>query len=146
VHKLECPPEIDYNPDDKLFMLTGLAMNCVGIDIIEIARIEKAIGRWGEGFLRRVYTDPELGLYCKKPSSLAVRFAAKEAVIKALGKPNSIVSLREIEILSDLNGKPLVNLYGRAQNQAKGLGLDRLAISLSHSRENAIALVVGETR
>jgi holo-[acyl-carrier protein] synthase len=120
-------------------------MQCVGIDIIEIARIEKAIGRWGEGFLRRVYTEPELRLYRKKLSSLAVRFAAKEAVVKALGKSTS-VSLREIEILSDPGGKPRVNLYGRAQNQAQGLGLDRLAISLSHSRENAIAVVSGETR
>jgi holo-[acyl-carrier protein] synthase len=73
-----------------------------------------------------------------------VRFAAKEAVIKALGKSTS-VSLREIEILSDPDGKPLVNLYGRTQDQARGLGLNEFAISLSHSREYAIALVAGET-
>jgi holo-[acyl-carrier protein] synthase len=121
-------------------------MHCIGIDIIEIARIEKAITRWGEGFLRRVYTDLELRLYRKKPSSLAARFAAKEAVIKALGKPAGGVRLREIEILSEPSGKPLVNLYGKTQNQAKGLGLDKLAISLSHSREYAIALVAGETK
>jgi holo-[acyl-carrier protein] synthase len=121
-------------------------MHCTGIDIIEIARIEKAIARWGEGFLRRVYTEPELKLYRKKLSSLAARFAAKEAVIKALGKPNSVVSLREIEILSDPRGKPLVHLYGEARNQARGLGLDKFAISLSHSREYAIALVSGETK
>ena len=121
-------------------------MHCIGVDIIEIARLEKAIARWGEGFFRRVYTDPELRLYRKKLSSLAARFAAKEAVIKALGKPTRGVSLREIEILSDPSGKPLVRLYGKAQNQAKGLGLDKLAISLSHSREYAIALVSGETK
>jgi phosphopantetheine--protein transferase-like protein len=120
-------------------------MNCVGIDIIEIARIEKAIARRGEGFLHRVYTDPELRLYRKKPSSLAARFAAKEAVIKALGKPASI-SLKEIEILSEPSGKPVVNLYGKTQNQARGLGLDRFAISLSHSKEYAVALVAGETK
>jgi holo-[acyl-carrier protein] synthase len=120
-------------------------MHCLGIDIIEIFRIEKAIARWGEGFLRRVYTDPELELYRKKLSSLAVRFAAKEAVIKALGKSTS-VSLKEIEILSDPNGKPVVNLYGKTQNQARGLGLGSFAISLSHSREYAIALVAGETK
>ena len=119
-------------------------MHFIGIDIIEILRIEKAIARWGEGFLRRVYTDPELELYRKKLPSLAVRFAAKEAVIKALGKSTS-VSLREIEILSGPNGKPLVNLYGRTQDQARGLGLDEFAISLSHSREYAVALVAGET-
>jgi len=121
-------------------------MQCVGIDIIEIGRIEKAIARWGEGFLRRVYTDPELRLYRKKLPSLAARFAAKEAVIKALGKPNSVASLREIEILSEPSGKPVVYLYGKAQNQAKGLGLNKFAISLSHSREYAVAMVAGETR
>jgi len=120
-------------------------MHCIGVDIVEIARLEKAIARRGEGFLRRVYTDSELRLYRKKLSSLAARFAAKEAVIKALGKPTTGVSLREIEILSNPSGKPVVNLYGKAQHQAKGLGLDKLAITLSHSREYAIALVSGET-
>jgi holo-[acyl-carrier protein] synthase len=120
-------------------------MHCVGIDIIEILRIEKAIARWGEGFLRRVYTEPELRLYREKQSSLAARFAAKEAVIKALGKSTS-VSLREIEILSEPSGKPVVNLYGRTQEQARDLGLDGFAVSLSHSREYAVALVAGESR
>ena len=120
-------------------------MQFIGIDIIEIPRIERAISRWGGNFLRRVYTDPELRLYRKKPSSLAARFAAKEAVIKALGKRAS-VSLKEIEVLSEPGGKPLVNLYGRTQSQAQDLGLYGFAISLSHSREYAIALVSGETR
>jgi len=122
-------------------------MHCIGIDIIEIFRIEKAIARWGEGFLRRVYTEPELKLYRKKQSSLAARFAAKEAVMKALGKSTGI-SLKEIEVLSDPGGKPVVNLYGRTQNQARdlGLGLDGFAVSLSHSREYAVALVSGETK
>jgi holo-[acyl-carrier protein] synthase len=120
-------------------------MHCIGIDIIEILRIEKAISRWGEGFLQRVYTDPELRLYRKKPSSLAARFAAKEAVIKALGKSTS-VSLKDIEILSEPGGKPLVNLYGKTQNEARDLGLYGFAISLSHSKEYAIALVSGESK
>jgi len=121
-------------------------MHCIGIDIIEIARLEKAITRRGEAFLRRVYTQSELSLYRKKLPSLAARFAAKEAVIKALGKSTTPASLREIEILSDPNGKPLLNLYGKAQSQAQGLGLDKFAITLSHSREYAIALVAGETK
>jgi holo-[acyl-carrier protein] synthase len=120
-------------------------MHCIGIDIIEIARLEKAITRRGEAFLRRVYTDSELSLYRKKIPSLAARFAAKEAVIKALGKPTP-ASFREIEILSDSHGKPLVNLYGKAQSQALGLGLDKFAITLSHSREYAIAFVSGDTK
>ena len=121
-------------------------MNYIGIDIIEITRIEKAVSRWGEGFLHRVYTDPELKLYHNKPSSLAARFAGKEAVIKALGPQTEGIRWREIEILSDSSGKPSVHLYGEAQNRADSLGLDKLAISLSHSKEYAIALVAGETR
>ncbi len=121
-------------------------MHHIGIDIIEIARIEKAIARWKEGFLQRVYTEPELRRYQKKPSSLAARFAGKEAVIKALGTPPQGVRWKEIEILSNPDGKPLVHLYGKAKNHASSLGLDSLAISLSHSKEYAIALVAGETR
>jgi len=121
-------------------------MHYTGIDIIEIARIEKAIARWGEGFLHRIYTEPEFKLCCKKPSSLAARFAGKEAVIKAIGTQTKGISWREIEILADPSGKPLVHLYGKAQNQADSLGLDKLAISLSHSKEYAVAFVVGETK
>lgn len=121
-------------------------MHYIGIDIIEIARIKKAIARWGEGFLQRVYTEPELKLYHKKPSSLAARFAGKEAVIKTLGTQSKGIGWKEIEILSDPSGQPLVHLYGKAQNQANGLGLDNLAISLSHSKEYAIACVVGEAK
>ncbi|MBA7639152.1 Holo-[acyl-carrier-protein] synthase [subsurface metagenome] len=121
-------------------------MDCIGIDIIEIARIEKAIYRWGDGFLHRVYTAPELKLYHNKLLSLAARFAGKEAVIKALGPQTQGISWREIEILSDPGGKPSVRLYGKAQEQADSLGLDKLAISLAHSKEYAIALVAGETK
>ena len=121
-------------------------MYCIGIDIIEIARVEKAIAHWGESFLSRIYTELELKLCRKKPSSLAARFAGKEAVIKALGPQSKGISWREIEILSNPGGKPSVHLYGKAQNQAKELGLESLAISLSHSKEYAIASVIGETK
>ncbi len=113
----------------------------VGIDIIEIARIKKAVARWGERFLHRVYTDPELNLYAGKPQSLATRFAGKEAVMKLLGTGRRGVSWREIEILSHSSGKPLVNLYGRAQSKANELGVKEIAVSLSHSREYAIVSV-----
>ncbi|GAI82167.1 unnamed protein product [marine sediment metagenome] len=121
-------------------------MHYIGIDIIEIARIERAITRWGQSFLHRIYTDLELGLCHKKPASLAARFAGKEAVVKALGTQNKGISWKEIEILSESSGKPLVHLQGKAQNQANSLGLNNLAISLSHSRQYAIAFVVGETK
>ena len=121
-------------------------MNRIGVDIIEIARIENAISRWGEAFLRRLYTKSELELYHGHPSSLAARFAGKEAVIKALGPQIKGISLKEIEILSDHDGQPSVKLYGAARQRASSLGLDKIAISLSHSREHAIAFVVGEAK
>ncbi len=119
-------------------------MNYIGVDIIEIARIEQAITHWGEHFLHRVYTEPELKLYRKRTLSLAARFAGKEAVIKALGTKS--IASRDIEILSDSSGKPVVHLYGKAQDEANRLGLSNLAISLSHSREYAVAMVVGGTK
>ena len=113
-----------------------------GIDIIEIARIKKAVERWGEAFLHRVYTDAEIERYRQKPPSLAARFACKEAVMKLLGTGRRGVHWREIETLSQPGGKPVVNLYGRARRRASRLGLKEIAVSLSHSKEHAIASVV----
>jgi len=120
-------------------------MNYTGIDIIEIGRIEEAIARWGERFLHRVYTDSELRLCGKKPPSLAVRFAGKEAVMKLLGTGTKGVGWREIEVLTGPSGKPLLNLYGRAQSEAGRLGLKDIAVSLSHSRKYAIASAVSSS-
>ena len=115
----------------------------IGVDIVEIDRIQKAIARWGEAFLQRVYTESELELYCKKPASLAARFACKEAVMKLLGTGRNGINWREIETLSHPGGKPFVNLSGKAQSKASELGLKEIAVSLSHSREYAIAYVAG---
>ena len=119
-------------------------MHCIGTDIVEIARIEKAIARWGEDFLHRLYTDTELRLYRKKLSSLAARFAGKEAVIKALGIQSGTIGWKEIEILPTPGGKPCVHLYGKAQAQANSLDIDNITISLSHSKEYAIAFATAE--
>ena len=116
-----------------------------GIDIIEIARIKKAIARWGECFLHRIYTDNELRLYGKSPQSLAARFACKEAVMKLLGTGRKGISWREIETLSYPSGKPLVNLYGRAKREANKLGVKEIAVSISHSKEYAIVSVISTT-
>lgn len=118
----------------------------VGVDIVRIARIEKAIANWGARFLQRVYTDSELSLCGNRSASLAARFAGKEAVIKALGGLTKGFSWQEIEILSDSRGKPLVNLYGSVLNKANSLGLDSFAISLSDCEECAIAFVVGNEK
>ena len=115
----------------------------IGVDIIEIDRIQKAIARWGEPFLQRVYTESELELYRNKPSSLAARFACKEAVMKLLGTGRNGINWREIETLSHPSGKPKVNLHGKAQIKANELGLKEIAVSLSHSKEHAIAYVAG---
>ena len=121
-------------------------MHYIGVDIVEITRIKGAITRQGDKFLNRVYTGIEIKLCQQKPSSLAARFAGKEAVIKAIGSQGGGIKLKDIEILADSSGKPSVHLYGKARNQADSLGLSNLAISLSHSRKYAVAFVIGETQ
>ncbi len=120
-------------------------MQHIGVDIIEIVRIEEAVTNWGERFLNRIYTDAELKLCRSKPPALAARFASKEAVMKLLGTGVKGVSWKEIETLSHPSGKPRLNLYGRARIKAKRLGLKGIAISLSHSRKYAVAFVAGKT-
>ena len=118
-------------------------MQHVGVDIIEISRIGESIERFGQAFLERIYTPAELAAYRDKLPSLAARFAAKEAVIKALDAPGT--SPRDIEVLSAPDGKPLLSLYGKARERADRLGITGLDVSLSHSREYAVAFVVGQS-
>jgi len=114
----------------------------VGVDIIEIERIEAILQRHGQRFLQRIYTPAEQA-YCRgRVPELAVRFAAKEAVSKALGTGLRGITWREMEILGDERGKPLVHLHGRAKARAEELGLSEFAISLSHSRDYAVAFVM----
>ena len=120
-------------------------MRYVGVDIIEIARIEAVVREWGDRFLRRVYTDGELERYGGRASSLAARFAAKEAVVKVLGTRERGIGWHDIEVLAEPGGRPQVTLHGRAREQADDLGLGPVSVSLSHSREYAVALAVGET-
>ena len=118
-------------------------MHVHGVDIIEIPRIQAAIDSWGARFLKRIYTDSEVE-YCRgHVPELAVRFAGKEAVMKALGTGFRGISWRDIEILPNRRGAPLVYLSGTAKVRADEIGIQDLAISLSHSREYAVASVVG---
>lgn len=119
-------------------------MQYIGVDIIEISRIREAVERWGERFLRRVYTGAELDRYRRNTASLAVRFAGKEAVWKALGTREHGIGWKDIEILAESNRRPLVNLYGNAKEYANSIGLKELTISLSHSRDYAVAFVMGD--
>ena len=122
-------------------------MKTVGVDIIETERIERSIASFGCRFLERVYTAQELA-YCNgRVSSLAARWAAKEAVSKALGVGLNHMSAhgigwREVEVLPDPLGKPVVHLSGRALQLAEEQDLTDWAISLSHSRDYAVAFVV----
>ena len=118
-------------------------MPSVGVDIVEIARIESVISRWGERFLSRVYTEAEREFCRGRIPELAARFAAKEAVMKALGTGRREIGWQEIEVLPNRRGKPMIYLHRRARSRAEKLGVDELDISLSHSQELAIALVVG---
>jgi holo-[acyl-carrier protein] synthase len=117
----------------------------VGVDIIEIDRVREVIDRWGARFLHRIYTEAEIDLCRGRVPELAVRFAGKEAVMKALGTGRRGVSWRDVEILANRRRAPLVILQGRARRRARKLGIKELAISLSHSRDHAVASVVGGT-
>jgi holo-[acyl-carrier protein] synthase len=113
-----------------------------GIDLIEIERFEKAVDRHGSRFLGRVFTTQELDEVGDNQASLAARFAAKEAVAKALGTGIGVISWHEIEILRGASREPLLRLHGSARILAKELHLDNWSISLSHSRTHAIAMAV----
>ena len=117
-----------------------------GIDIAEVPRIAAALERWGDRFLARIYTPAEIHRYRHRPSSLASRFAAKEAVMKALGTGVRGVGWKEIEVLPDARGKPLVRLSGRAAARAEQLGIAVWEISLTDTRELALASVVALAR
>ncbi len=113
-----------------------------GVDIIEIERIDRAILRHGERFFGRFFTSQELIDSGGRTPALAARFAAKEAVAKALGTGIGQVGWREIEIVNGPLRRPVLRLHGRAQERAEWLGLVSWAVSLSHTNEHAVAVAV----
>ena len=116
-----------------------------GVDIIEIHRVGAVAKRYGQRFFERIYTEGELA-YCRgRAPQLATRFAAKEAVMKALGTGARGVGWRDIEVVRRRGQAPSVKLYGGALARARQIGLDHLALSLSHSKEYAVASVIGES-
>jgi holo-[acyl-carrier protein] synthase len=117
-------------------------MKGIGIDIIEIDRIKEAIENFGDKFLKRVFTDKELA-YCRNRKSLklpelAVRFAAKEAYAKALGTGLKGIRWKEIEVSNNDRGKPHISIKGKIQQN--------IHVSLSHSRDSAVASVLIEEK
>jgi holo-[acyl-carrier protein] synthase len=118
-------------------------MLVTGVDIIEIRRIERAVSRWGTRFLNRIYTKKEQA-YCRgRVPSLAARFAAKEATMKALGTGIRGIGWREIEVVREHGRPPTLCLHGKAARKSHALGIKGLALSLSHSKDYAVASVVG---
>ena len=113
-----------------------------GVDLIEIDRIKEVVARHGDHYLERIFTSAELAQFGKRTESLAGRFAAKEAVTKALGCGIGEVTWKEIEILGDDQNAPILKLYGAAENKARGLGLTSWSVSISHSQSHSVALVV----
>lgn len=113
-----------------------------GVDLIEVQRIKQAVERQGARFLRRIYTAKELALFGDNPPSLAARFAAKEAVAKALGTGIGLVEWTHIEILHGPQKQPDLYLYEAAKQASDRLGITQWSLSLSHTHEHAIAFVV----
>ena len=121
-------------------------MLVTGVDIIEIGRIGAVAERYGKRFLNRIYTAREQA-YCRgRAPQLASRFAAKEAVMKAIGTGARGVRWRDIEVVRPGGRAPTIELHGNARARADQMGIQGLAVALSHSRDYAVAFVVAESR
>jgi len=119
-----------------------------GIDIVNIERIERVMGRWGDHFLGRVYTEREIS-WCQRkshsPECFAIRFAAKEAFLKAIGTGlRNGIEWTDIEVENDPIGKPLLSLHRRAKEVAHARRIERIFLTLSHDRPFAVAHVLLE--
>jgi holo-[acyl-carrier protein] synthase len=121
----------------------------IGTDMIEISRIELSLTQFGDRFLDRIFTPGEIA-YCQRKKkhaaeSFAARFAAKEAGAKALGTGISRgISWKEIEVRREIGQRPTLHLTGRARERADTMGIARLSLSLTHSRDLALAVVIAE--
>jgi holo-[acyl-carrier protein] synthase len=119
-----------------------MTMLRTGVDIIEVERIDRAILRHGNRFFERFYTAQELIDAGGRTPALAARFAAKEAVAKALGTGIGVVGWKEIEIVNGPRRQPTLHLHGVARELAASLGLRSWSISLSHTHEHATAVAI----
>jgi len=118
-------------------------MLVTGVDIVELDRIEGVLKRFGRRFLDRIYTLAEQEYCLGRVPNLAGRFAAKEAVMKALGTGIRGVGWKEIEVVRQRGKAPSIRLHGRAAKRAESMGIREMALSISHSRDYAVASVVG---
>ncbi len=117
-----------------------------GVDMIEIPRVKRVAERYGQRFFDRIYTEGEQR-YCRgRAPQLATRFAAKEAVMKALGTGIRGVPWKDVEVVRRPGRAPTIALHSKAAAHAERMGIDQVAVSLSHSEEFAIAFVVAESK
>lgn len=114
----------------------------IGIDIIEVDRVRRVFEHHGERFLKRVYTEMEIRQCRGKPTRLAGRFAAKEAISKALGTGLHGVAWREMEVVQLRSGRPTVTLHGRAKRRAELLGISAFDVSIADLKDFSIAVAV----
>jgi holo-[acyl-carrier protein] synthase len=115
----------------------------LGIDIIKVERIRAALERFGDRFVRRVLTDHERRYVRNRPETFAGRWAAKEAVSKVLGLGVRGIGWRDIEVQRLPTGQPSVRLHGRAAQRAEQLGMGRIALSITHESDYAVAVAFG---
>jgi len=120
-----------------------------GIDITEVPRMAEALARFGERFLRRVFTEEEIR-YCESKANrierFSARFAAKEAAMKALGTGWSRgIRWRDIEVFRQQGARPTIRFHGKAADHAARMNIKTVSLSLSHTSEQAIASVILET-
>jgi holo-[acyl-carrier protein] synthase len=115
----------------------------IGIDIIRVSRIADSLARFGDRFTNRVLTPAESRYVRGRPETMAGRWAAKEAVSKVLGLGVRGIGWRDIEIERLPTGQPAVKLHGRAAKRAEQLGMGRVAVSISHEAEFAVAIAYG---
>ncbi|MCI0581338.1 MAG: holo-ACP synthase [Chloroflexi bacterium] len=115
----------------------------LGIDIIKVARIRDTLARFGARFSRRVLTPSEQRYVRDRPETFAGRWAAKEAVSKVLGLGVRGIGWRDIEVERLPTGQPAVRLHGRAAERAEQLGMDRIALSITHESDYAVAIAFG---
>jgi holo-[acyl-carrier protein] synthase len=122
----------------------------MGIDLVENDRLAKIIAKWGSRFLQRVFSAAEIN-YCEKHAQASInygaRFAAKESFLKALGIGLGMgVKLKEIEVVHDKNGKPDLALWGEAKAQIEKRNIEKIHLSLTHTRSYATAIVLLEKK
>jgi holo-[acyl-carrier-protein] synthase len=115
----------------------------LGIDIIRVDRIRQTLAKFGARFSRRVLTPAEQRYVRDRPETMAGRWAAKEAVSKVLGLGVRGIGWRDIEIERLPTGQPAVRLHGRAERRAEQLGMARVAVSISHEADYAVAIAFG---